>query len=269
MLNPIIPSYPFLIAGPCALESEEMAIQIAQTLKRISAELKITVIFKGSYTKANRTREDAFNGLGLEQGLEILASVHRETGLLVTSDVHEANEIEKAAEVLDVIQIPALLCKNTGVLHTAADTGKTINIKKGHFLTAQDLRYSVEKIEARGNRNIILTERGNLFGYGETIIDFRNFSIMRDYGYPVVFDVSHSVRNTARRAADPCGGTPQHIPLLTRCAAAAGAAGLFVETHPAPDRALCDAAVSYPLADLAALVKEFKQMYEFTRNLTL
>jgi len=260
-------SRPFLIAGPCALESEALALEVASILKLLSQNLGISVIFKGSYSKANRTCEEAFHGVGLDQGLEILALVRETTGLPVTSDVHEVAEIDRAARVLDVIQIPSLLCKNTALLHAAAETGKVVNVKKGQFVTALDMRYTVEKIEAHGNTNIFLTERGNLFGYGDTIVDFRSLRFLKSLGYPVVFDATHSVRISSRRSGDPEGGTPEDIPLLTRCAAAAGVEGLFVETHPRPSQAWCDSIVAFPCDRLGRLVGDFIALSKFARDL--
>jgi 2-dehydro-3-deoxyphosphooctonate aldolase (KDO 8-P synthase) len=268
----MLPGYlqprPFLIAGPCALETEALALHIAGALKELSRDLNLTVIFKGSYTKANRTHDDAFHGVGLEKGLELLAIVKEATGLPVTSDVHEVAEVDRAAQVLDVIQIPALLCKNTALLHAVGDTGKPVNLKKGHFVTAADLRHSVEKIESRGNHNLMVTERGTLFGYGDTIVDFRSLRILKSFGYPVIFDATHSVRITSKRSVDPAGGSPEDIPLLSRCAATAGVDGLFIETHPQPGEALCDSVVSYPTADLPKLVRDFLAIHRFTAGLS-
>lgn len=268
MIDSAIPTRPLLIAGPCALESERIILEIALTLKALSRELDLPVIFKGSYKKANRTRQDSYGGIGIEKGLDLLSLVKRESGLPVTSDVHEVCEVDRMAEVLDVIQIPALLCKNTALLGAVAETGKIANIKKGHFVTAADMRFSVEKIESRGNSNILITERGSLFGYGDTIVDFRSIQTLKSFGYPVVFDATHSVRITSRRSDDPAGGTPQAIPLLTRCAAAAGVDGLFVETHPSPEEALCDSVVSYPLEKLGSLVRAFKELQNFLSHQT-
>ena len=254
---PGITGLPLLIAGPCALETEEITFWIAAELRSLSEDFNIPVIFKGSYAKANRTRENSFHGVGIEKGLELLYHVKCEFNLPVTSDVHEVREVERAAEILDVIQIPALLCKNTDILHAAGDTGKTINIKKGHFVTADDMYYSIEKVASRGNEDVYVTERGNQFGYADTIVDFRSIAILKSFGYPVIFDATHSVRNVSRRSDDPGGGTPEAIGLLTRCAAAVGADGLFVETHVKPAEALCDSVVCYPLKNLRDLVKSF------------
>jgi 2-dehydro-3-deoxyphosphooctonate aldolase (KDO 8-P synthase) len=258
--------HPFLIAGPCALETEVMALEIAASVKSIGETLEIPVIFKGSYTKANRTCENSFHGVGIKRGLEWLSAVKEKYNIMVTSDVHDAYEVDAAAEVLDIIQIPALLCKNTRLLHAVGDTSIPVNIKKGHFLTASDLGHSVEKIVSRGNNRILLTERGSLFGYGDIIVDFRSIDTLRSFGYPVIFDVTHSVRITSRRSEESAGGTPEAIPLLTRCAAAAGVDGLFIEAHSSPPTAKCDAVVSYPLKKLGELVKSFCDLHTYMRQ---
>ena len=262
-LKQIFSGKPFLIAGPCALDTEEITRNIAENLKSISEEFKIPVVFKGSYTKANRTRLNSYHGLGIEEGLRLLKLVKEEFDLAVTSDVHEVAEVENAAEVLDVIQIPALLCKNTSLLCAAGETGKIVNIKKGYFMTAMDMRYSVEKVASTDNSKIFITERGNLFGYNDTIVDFRSINILKSFGYPVVFDTTHSVRNISRRSEEPAGGTPEAIPLLIRCAAAAGADGLFIETQQSPDVASCDSSVCYPLESLRDLVRTFLDLHGF------
>lgn len=267
MLLKDIDTRSLLIAGPCALESERGTMKIASQLCTLSQKLEIPVIFKGSYRKANRTSEDSFHGIGIEKGLNWLGQVKEKFDLPVTSDVHEVKEVERAADVLDVIQIPAMLCKNTDILHAAGDSGRTVNIKKGYFVTAADMEHAIEKVISRGNTNIILTERGNLYGYGDTIVDFRSIEILKSFGYPVVFDASHSVRNTARRSEDPNGGTPGAMQLLTRCAAAAGVDGLFVETSDNPGDALCDAIVCYPLHDLKSLVKAFLDIRACVRQI--
>lgn len=262
-LNPIFEGKSFVIAGPCALESLDTAREVALVLKSIADEFFIPVVFKGSYTKANRTRLNSFHGLGLARGLDLLRQVKEEYGIAVTSDVHEICEVEPAAEVLDILQIPALLCKNTRLLTVTGGTGKIVNIKKGHFINASDMRYSVEKVASTGNAKILVTERGNSFGYHDTIVDFRSINVLKSLGYPVVFDATHSVRNISRRSEDPEGGTPEAIPLLTRCAAVAGANGLFIETHPSPEEALCDATVSCPLERLRELVRDFIALRNF------
>ena len=258
---------PALIAGPCALESETVTRQIAQVLKRLSVELDCTIIFKGSYTKANRTRENSYHGVGLEKGLQLLSLVKREFNLPVTSDVHEEHEIAPAAEVLDVIQIPAMLCKNTAILHAAGDTGKIVNIKKAYFITAADMIHSIEKVTVRGNEKVVITERGTQFGYTDTIVDFRAIETLKSFGYPVIFDATHSVRITSKRSEDAKGGTPESIGLLTRCAAAAGCDGLFLETHFAPSGAPCDSVVCYPLHKLEELYLHFIRIRTFIGQL--
>ena len=266
MLKSMPPPAPFLIAGSCALETEETALRIAARLKSIGDELDLPVVFKGSYTKANRTRQQSFHGVGIERGLRWLQRVKQEYDLPVTSDVHEVAEVAQAAEILDIIQIPALLCKNTNLLYAVGDTGKAINLKKGHFIAASDVEYSIEKIASRGNHKILITERGSLFGYGDTIVDFRAIGILKEFGYPVIFDASHSVRIISRRSEDGNGGTPEAIPLLTRCAAAAGVDGLFIEVHPQPAEALCDSVVSFPLDNLEPLARAFRDLHTFARR---
>ena len=260
---------PFLITGPCVLENEKITRSIASHVKALSLDLEIPVIFKGSYRKANRTREDAFHGVGIERGLELLKMVKQQYELPVTSDVHELCEVDKAAEVLDIIQIPALLCKNTEILHAVGETEKVVNIKKGYFFTADDMYYAIEKIISHGNSRIMLTERGNLFGYSDMIVDFRCVGKLKSFGYPVIFDASHSVRNISRRSDDPFGGTPEAIPLLTRCAAAAGVDGLFVETHLAPEKAQCDSITSYPLNLLNGLVQNFLELHDIVSRMNI
>ncbi|MBC8205091.1 3-deoxy-8-phosphooctulonate synthase [bacterium] len=260
-------SCPFLIAGPCALEDEDTCFSAASAIKRLSLELEIPVIFKGSFCKANRTREKSFHGVGMEIGLRLLDTVKHDYNLPVTSDVHTVEQLELAAEYLDIIQIPALLCKNTDLLHAAGGSGCIINIKKGAFITAEDMRYSIEKVKSRGNPKVLVTERGTQFGYIDTIVDFRSIAILKSFGCPIVFDASHSVRNSARRSEDPGGGSPEAIPVLTRCAAAAGVDGLFIETHPEPEYTLCDSITSYPLNELPALVKTFVKIYNFMKTI--
>jgi len=257
---------PLFILGPCSLQDEETTRKIATKIKELSKKLSIPVVFKGSYRKANRTKYDAFHGVGLMRGMELLKLVKEDYCLPVTSDVHETIEIEKAAEVLDLIQIPADLCKHTFILFAAADTKKPVNIKKGLSITPQDMEHAIEKITSRGNNQIILTERGTLFGYSDIIVDFRSIQIMQSFGYPVIFDTSHSVRILSRRSDDPLGAKPEFIPLLTSSAAAAGADGLFVETHYSIDLALSDSSSCCLLADLENLITRFMRHWNLSRS---
>lgn len=228
-----------LIAGPCVIESRQMTLKIAQALKEIAAQVKVPLVFKASYDKANRTSIHSFRGPGRREGLEVLAEVKKKFGLPVLSDVHSLEEIDQAAEVLDVLQIPAFLCRQTDLLLRAGETGKPVNIKKGQFLAPRDMAQAVEKVESTGNRRILLTERGTSFGYNTLVSDFRSLSILRETGYPVVFDATHSVQQPGALAT-ASGGQSEYIPLLSRAAVAAGCDAVFMEVHPHPAKALSD-----------------------------
>ena len=216
-----------LIAGPCVIESRKMTLRIARALKEITAKVKAPLIFKASYDKANRTSVKSFRGPGWAEGLDILAEVRREFKVPVLSDVHNPQEIEQAAGVLDVLQIPAFLCRQTDLLLEAGKTGKPVNIKKGQFLAPWDMAQVVKKVESTGNRDILLTERGTSFGYNTLVSDFRSLSIMRETGYPVVFDATHSVQQPGGLGT-ASGGQSEYIPLLARCAIAAGCDAVFI-----------------------------------------
>jgi len=231
---------PFVfIAGPCVIESRPTVFKIARSLKELTGRLKVPFIFKASYDKANRTSLKAFRGPGIEEGLKILAAVKKEFDVPVLSDVHCSHEVAQAAEVLDVIQIPAFLCRQTDLLVAAARTGKVVNVKKGQFLAPWDMKSVVEKIVESGNRKILLTDRGTSFGYNNLVTDFRSLAIMRDLGYPVVFDASHSVQQPGGLGS-ASGGKSEFIPLLARSAVAAGCDGIFMEVHVNPRKALSD-----------------------------
>jgi len=249
---------PFIfIAGPCVIESREMTLRIARQLKKITSRLKIPFIFKASYDKANRTSIDSFRGLGLAQGLEILREVKEKVGVPILSDVHSTDEVDAAADVLDILQIPAFLCRQTDLLLAAADTGKIVNVKKGQFLAPWDMKQIVKKIESSGHKNILLTERGVSFGYNTLVSDFRSLLIMKETGYPVVFDGTHSVQRPAGQGTTS-GGDSQFIPLLSRCAVAAGVAAIFMEVHPNPGKALSDGPNMMALKNVAELLKQLK-----------
>ena len=235
-----------LIAGPCVIETLEHTLRTADALKGIAARLGIGLVFKASYDKANRTSASAFRGPGLAAGLEILARVKSEVGVPVLSDVHDITQITPAAEVLDVLQIPAFLCRQTDLLSAAAATGKVINVKKGQFLAPWDMQNAVGKLEAGGNRNILLTERGASFGYNNLVVDMRALPIMRETGCPVIFDATHAVQLPGG-AGTASAGQRQFVGTLSRAAAGAGIDGLFWEVHEDPDRALCDGPNSLPL----------------------
>ncbi len=242
-----------LIAGPCVIEDEESTMTIAGNLKAITAELGIPFIFKASYDKANRTSKDSYRGPGLIRGLEILERVRKKFSIPVLSDVHRFEEIAPAAEILDVLQVPAFLCRQTDFVVEIARRAKAVNIKKGQFLAPWDAGHVVEKLEAAGNENILLTERGVSFGYNNLVVDFRAFPILRGTGYPVIFDATHSVQLPGG-AGKASGGERGMVPCLARAAVAAGIDGLFFEVHPDPDRALCDGPNSLVLEGLPALL---------------
>lgn len=246
-----------LIAGPCVIESRKMTLRIAGALKEIATQVKVPLIFKASYDKANRTSIKSFRGPGWAEGLDILAEVRREFKFPVLSDVHNPREIEQAAEVLDVLQIPAFLCRQTDLLLEAGKTGKPVNIKKGQFLAPWDMAQVVKKIESTGNRNILLTERGTSFGYNTLVSDFRSLSIMRETGYPVVFDATHSVQQPGGLAT-ASGGQSEYIPLLSRAAVAAGCDAVFMEVHPNPAKALSDGPNMLPLSTLKKLLVDLQ-----------
>ena len=244
----------FLIAGPCVIESSELCLEIAQGLRILGRKLDIPVVFKASFDKANRQSVSGFRGPGLEKGLDILAMIRKETSLPVLSDIHESYQAAPAAEVLDIIQIPAFLCRQTDLLSAAGRTGKCVNIKKGQFMAPQQMKDAVAKVQAVGNEQIMLTERGSCFGYGQLISDMTAISVMQQFA-PVVFDVTHSTQQPGGTGSGS-GGQPGFAPLLARSAVAAGADGLFIETHPDPARAKCDATTMLPLAQLESLLRD-------------
>ena len=244
-----------LIAGPCVIENLEHTLRTAEALRGIAARLGIGLVFKASYDKANRTSVTAFRGPGLDAGLQILARVKSEVGLPVLSDVHDITQVAPAAEVLDVLQIPAFLCRQTDLLAAAGATGKVINVKKGQFLAPWDMQNAVGKLEAVGNRNILLTERGASFGYNNLVVDMRALPIMRETGCPVIFDATHAVQLPGG-AGTASAGQRQFVGTLSRAAAGAGIDGLFWEVHEDPDRALCDGPNSLPLGQVEAQLRQ-------------
>jgi 2-dehydro-3-deoxyphosphooctonate aldolase (KDO 8-P synthase) len=235
------------------IEDAGTTLQIAAFLKRLSQELDLQLVFKASFDKANRTSIHSFRGPGLTEGLKILARVKSELDLMIVSDVHDSMQVERAAEVLDIIQIPAFLCRQTDFLLAAARTMKPINIKKGQFLAPWDIANTVEKVRSTGNRKILLTERGATFGYNNLVVDFRGIRIMQSTGCPVIFDATHSVQLPGGDGTSS-GGQREFAPMLARAAVAAGADGIFIEVHPDPDKALCDGPNSLPLDQLRALL---------------
>ncbi|HWX53370.1 MAG TPA: 3-deoxy-8-phosphooctulonate synthase [Verrucomicrobiae bacterium] len=247
----------FLIAGPCVIESEAHAIKMAESISSVARRLHLPYIFKASYDKANRTSLKSFRGPGLQEGLRILKKVKKETGVLVLTDVHQTVDVPAVAEALDVVQIPAFLCRQTDLLVAAAKHARAINIKKGQFVSPWDMRYAVEKIRESGNENIFLTERGSSFGYNNLVVDMRSLAIMRQFA-PVVFDATHSVQLPSAGADGKAvsGGQPEFIPLLSRAAVAAGVDGIFMEVHDHPAQAKSDGANALDLKDLEPLLAE-------------
>lgn len=245
----------FLIAGPCAIESREQALTIAEILTGICQKLEIPLIFKGSYRKANRSKLDSFTGIGDEAALEILKEIGHRFQLPVTTDIHADEEAALAAKYVDVLQIPAFLCRQTSLLVAAAQTGKTVNVKKGQFLSPEAMQFAVEKIRAAGNPNVMLTERGTTFGYQDLVVDFRGIPTMRSFGVPVVLDCTHSLQQP-NQASGVTGGKPAMIETIARAGIAVGADGIFIETHPEPARALSDGANMLPLDQMEPLLEK-------------
>lgn len=257
----------FLICGPCVIEAEQMMMETAERLKKISEELNLPLIFKSSFTKDNRSSLDYFQGPGIEEGLRILQRIKTEIGLPVLTDIHYPEHAVPAAEVVDILQIPAYLCMQTELVTTAAKTGCVVNLKHGQFIAPENMSKPVKKIEAVGGDKIILTERGYTFGYNDLIVDPRSFFILRDCGYPVVFDITHTIRRYGIPSKDPEGGTRQYLNVLARSGVAAGVDGIFVEAHPKPSEALCDAASQYYLDDLAEFLKPLLDIHHLVRSL--
>jgi len=244
-----------LIAGPCAIEEEALTLRIAGFLKKLAEDLGIGLVFKASYDKANRTSVTSFRGPGMAEGLRILARVKAEFDLPVISDVHDLSQVEPAAEVLDIIQIPAFLSRQTDLLVAAGNTGRVVNVKKGQFLAPWDMRNAVTKVESTGNHKLLLTERGASFGYNNLVVDMRSLVVMRETGCPVVFDATHSVQLPGG-AGTASAGQRQYVGALSRAAVATGIDGLFWEVHEDPEKALCDGPNSLPLGELRGLLEE-------------
>lgn len=243
------------LAGPCVLESEAHALRMARALAEITRRLKIPYVFKASFDKANRSSVASFRGPGLEEGLRILKTVKQEVGVPVTSDIHEPQQADPAAEVLDILQIPAFLCRQTDLLIAAGRTGKPVNIKKGQFLSPQDIRLGIEKVRSTGNERILVTERGTTFGYQNLVVDFRGLEIMRGFGFPVVMDATHAVQLPGGRG-DASGGEAAFIPVLARAAAAVGIDALFCEVHDNPAEAKSDGPNALPLPRVESLLRQ-------------
>ncbi|WP_300671774.1 3-deoxy-8-phosphooctulonate synthase [Desulfoluna sp.] len=246
---------PFLIAGPCVIETRDICLRIAEFLSRLTRKEGVPYIFKASYDKANRTSIDAFRGPGPQEGLRILEEIRREFGIPVISDIHSPEQAIEAAEVLDILQIPALLCRQTDLIVAAAKTGKPVNIKKGQFLAPWDMENIVKKAQSAGNNDILLTERGTSFGYNNLVVDMRSLGIMKETGCPVIFDATHSVQLPGGQGTKS-GGDRRQAPPLAKAAIAAGADGLFMETHFDPDNALCDGPNSVTFGMMEALLPQ-------------
>ena len=250
-----------LIAGPCVIESEEMVFSIAKQMKEITDKLGIPYTFKASFDKANRTSISGFRGPGIEEGLRILQKVKNTYNLPICTDIHEPWQAEKAAEVCDILQIPAFLCRQTDLLVAAAKTGKCINIKKAQFLAPWDMKNCVEKVRQSGNDNVMLCERGTTFGYNTLVVDMTGLRVMKDMGVPVIFDATHSVQKPGGNGTST-GGNRQYVEYLAKAAVSVGADGLFMETHPDPDNAKSDGPNMVPLGEMEELLKKLQRVYE-------
>jgi 2-dehydro-3-deoxyphosphooctonate aldolase (KDO 8-P synthase) len=250
---------PLIIAGPCVIENDEITFKTAQRLKDICSSVGLHFVFKSSFDKANRTSVTSFRGPGLEKGLRLLAEVKSRFSVPVISDIHSIEQIKPATEVLDIIQIPAFLCRQTDLLVAAADTGKPVNVKKGQFLAPWDVQNIIGKFTSAGNERLLLTERGTTFGYNNLVVDFRSFPIMRSFGYPVIFDVTHSLQLPGGQGGCS-GGQREYAGTLARAAAAAGVDGFFMEVHPDPDHAKCDGPNMIPLDEVEKLLREIKEI---------
>ncbi|MDP3260133.1 MAG: 3-deoxy-8-phosphooctulonate synthase [Thermodesulfovibrionales bacterium] len=255
---------PLIIAGPCVIESEDVTLHTAQRLKDICGSIGLPFVFKCSYDKANRTSIKSFRGPGIEKGLRILSDIKNKLNIPVISDVHSIAEVKPASEVLDALQIPAFLCRQTDLISAAAKTGKPVNIKKGQFLAPWDVKNIIEKFTAEGNHNLFITERGASFGYNNLVVDFRAFPIMRSFGYPVIFDVTHSLQLPGGQGSSS-GGQREFAEPLARAAVAVGVDGLFFEVHPEPEKALCDGPNMIKLDDLEKILSTIKAIYELLK----
>ncbi|MSU60984.1 MAG: 3-deoxy-8-phosphooctulonate synthase [Pedosphaera sp.] len=251
----------FLIAGPCVIESEKLCLQIGSSLQKVCSKLKIPYVFKASFDKANRSSGKSFRGPGIDQGLKILARIREKLGVPVLTDIHTETEAYLAGEVVDILQIPAFLCRQTDLIEAAICTGKIVNIKKGQFLAPQDMRNVVTKAREFGGTRLLLTERGSSFGYNNLVADMRSIPIMRQLGCPVIFDATHSVQLPGGQG-DRSGGQREFAPVLASAAIAAGTNGVFIETHPNPDKAMSDGPNMIPLREMPELLAKLKRIHE-------
>jgi 2-dehydro-3-deoxyphosphooctonate aldolase (KDO 8-P synthase) len=256
----------FLISGPCVIEEESLMMRTAERLKQIAGTLGVPLIFKSSFSKDNRSSLDYYQGPGLDEGLKMLEKIKREFELPILTDIHYPSQAQPAAEVVDVLQIPAYLCMQSELVVAAAKTGAVINIKHGQFIAPDNMVKPVQKIEASGNDKIILTERGYTFGYNDLVVDPRAFYLLAQPGYPVVFDITHTIRKYGIPSKDPRGGTRQYLSVLARAGVAAGVDGLFIEAHPNPSEALCDAASQYELDRLEEFVRPLLDIHNLVRS---
>jgi len=257
----------FAIAGLCVIENERHTLRMAERLAAITSALRIPYIFKASFDKANRTSLHSYRGPGLEQGLRILARVKREFGIALLTDVHEPAQVNAVAEVCDVIQIPAFLCRQTDLLLEAGRSGAVVNIKKGQFLSPWDIRHALDKVTSQGNHRILVTERGSAFGYNNLVVDIRGLAVMKGFGFPIILDVTHALQLPGGEGHQS-GGQPQFINTLARAGVAAGVAGLFMEVHNRPEQALSDGANALPLRQFKHLAMNLRDLGKFVRNLT-
>lgn len=252
---------PLFLLGPCVIESRDLVLSVADHLAQMARRLRLQVVFKASFDKANRTSGKSFRGPGLEEGLRVLEEVRRQTGLPLITDIHEPAQCQPAAEVCDIIQVPAFLARQTDLIFAAGRTGKCINVKKGQFMAPWDMKNVVAKMDEVGNSRLLLTERGSTFGYNTLVVDMRSIAWMQEFGRPVIFDATHSVQMPGG-AGDRSGGDRRMVPHLARAAVAAGCDGVFMETHPDPDRALSDGPNMVPLAELSSLIETLLRVRE-------
>ncbi len=257
----------FLLAGPCVVENQELCFGIAERIKQITDKLRIPYVFKASYRKANRSRSDSFTGIGDQAGLEVLQQVREKFQVSVVTDIHSEAEAEMAATYADILQIPAFLCRQTDLLVAAAKTGKFVNIKKGQFLAADSMKFAADKVIQAGNPNVMLTERGTMFGYQDLIVDYRGIVEMKKFGYPVIMDITHSLQQP-NQASGVSGGRPDLIETIARAAIAVGADGIFIETHPDPSKALSDGANMLKLDLLESLLSKLVKLRQTVNEIS-